>query len=36
VNLQVEWFVRESGGQLATSLDEALVALRTVVETRDA
>ncbi|MDQ1511948.1 MAG: hypothetical protein QOG50_3792 [Actinomycetota bacterium] len=36
VNLQVEWFVRESGGQLATSLDEALVALRTVVETRGA
>jgi len=31
VNLQVEWFLVESGGQLATSLDEALVALRAVV-----
>ena len=31
VNLQVEWFVVESGGQLATSLDEALVTLRAVV-----
>ena len=31
VNLQVEWFVVESGGQLATSLDDALVTLRAVV-----
>jgi len=31
VNLQVEWFLVESGGQLATSLDEALVTLRAVV-----
>jgi nucleoside 2-deoxyribosyltransferase len=31
VNLQVEWFVLESGGQLTTSLDEALTALGTIV-----
>ena len=30
VNLQVEWFILESGGSLATSLDEALVALGSV------
>src|SRR6188474_3079510 len=31
VNLQVEWFVLDSGGQLATSLAGALVTLRAVV-----
>jgi nucleoside 2-deoxyribosyltransferase len=31
VNLQVEWFVLESGGQLATGLDEAIAALTTIV-----
>jgi len=36
VNLQVEWFVLESGGQLLTGLDEALTALGTVVESRGA
>ena len=36
VNLQVEWFVLESGGQLLTGLDEALAALGAVVESRGA
>ena len=31
VNLQVEWFVVESGGQLATGLDQAISALVTIV-----
>jgi nucleoside 2-deoxyribosyltransferase len=31
VNLQVEWFVLESGGCLTTSLDDALSALGTIV-----
>jgi nucleoside 2-deoxyribosyltransferase len=31
VNLQVEWFVLESGGSLATTLDDALTALRAAV-----
>jgi nucleoside 2-deoxyribosyltransferase len=31
VNLQVEWFVLESGGRLTTSLDDALSALGTIV-----
>jgi nucleoside 2-deoxyribosyltransferase len=31
VNLQVEWFVLESGGRLASGLDEALAALATIV-----
>jgi nucleoside 2-deoxyribosyltransferase len=31
VNLQVEWFVLDSGGRLTTSLDEALAALETIV-----
>lgn len=30
VNLQVEWFIVESGGALPTSLDDALVALGSV------
>lgn len=34
VNLQVEWFVLESGGRLATTLDEALGELGLVVEQR--
>jgi len=36
VNLQVEWFILESGGSLATSLDEALAALHTIFDTRSA
>jgi nucleoside 2-deoxyribosyltransferase len=31
VNLQVEWFVLESGGRLTTNLDDAVTALRTIV-----
>jgi nucleoside 2-deoxyribosyltransferase len=31
VNLQVEWFVLESGGHLATSLGEALTRLHAIV-----
>ena len=31
VNLQVEWFILESGGSLATTLDGALAALRAAV-----
>ena len=31
VNLQVEWFVVESGGRLTTGLDEALTALGTIM-----
>ena len=34
VNLQVEWFVLESGGSLATSLDEALTHLCAIVQPR--
>jgi nucleoside 2-deoxyribosyltransferase len=33
VNLQVEWFVIDSGGRLTTSLDDALAALVAVVPT---
>jgi len=32
VNLQVEWFVLESGGHLATSLGDALTRLRAIVD----
>ena len=32
VNLQVEWFVLESGGHLVTSLGEALARLRATVD----
>ena len=32
VNLQVEWFVLESGGHLVTSLGEALTRLRAIVD----
>ena len=35
VNLQVEWFVLDSGGSLATTLDDALVALRAAVRAED-
>lgn len=35
VNLQVEWFVLESGGSLATTLDDALAALRAAVRAAD-
>ena len=35
VNLQVEWFIVESGGSLATNLDQALAALRTIVQPLD-
>ena len=31
VNLQVEWFVLESGGQLVTRLEEAITALGAIV-----
>jgi nucleoside 2-deoxyribosyltransferase len=31
VNLQVEWFILESGGHLATTLEQALAALDAVV-----
>ena len=31
VNLQVEWFIIESGGRLTTSLDDALAALADLV-----
>jgi nucleoside 2-deoxyribosyltransferase len=34
VNLQVEWFIRESGGHLTTTLDEALAALAGVAHGR--
>jgi nucleoside 2-deoxyribosyltransferase len=33
VNLQVEWFILESGGALTTSLQQALTKLRSVVPT---
>lgn len=29
VNLQVEWFIRDSGGRLTTSLEDAIAALRS-------
>ena len=32
VNLQVEWFILESGGQLTTTLDEALAGLAGAVD----
>ena len=35
VNLQVEWFVLDSGGSLATTLDDALTALRAAVRAED-
>jgi nucleoside 2-deoxyribosyltransferase len=35
VNLQVEWFVLESGGSLTTSVDDALTALRAAVRAQD-
>ena len=35
VNLQVEWFVLESGGSLVTTLDDALAALRAAVGADD-
>ena len=34
VNLQVEWFVLESGGRLTTTLDDAVGALGAVVRSR--
>jgi nucleoside 2-deoxyribosyltransferase len=34
VNLQVEWFIRESGGHLTTTLDDALAGLAGVVHGR--
>jgi nucleoside 2-deoxyribosyltransferase len=34
VNLQVEWFILESGGRLVTDLDDALANLAAVVHTR--
>lgn len=30
VNVQVEWFIRSSGGKIARSLDELLAALRSI------
>lgn len=34
VNLQVEWFILESGGQLATTLDDALMQLAAILQPR--